>query len=113
MDQSTRDRHSIVAPLRRMMLFSVGSMLIFQEKTAEFIEHAIERGQEAQEEGKKIVQEMRTERRKRRPETKDALDIRINNALKRLNVPSQKDIEELDRHITALAERIDDLKSAG
>jgi polyhydroxyalkanoate synthesis regulator phasin len=110
MDQPNHGRRSIVASLRRAMLFSVGSALILQEETAEFIKRAIERGQEAQEEGKKMVQEMQAE--KRRPETRDVLDIRIDNALKRLNVPSRKDIDELDRRVTALAERIDALKAA-
>ena len=56
------------------------------------------------------MQEMRAERKQKRPQSIDALDVRINNALERLNVPSQKDISELNQHITELAQRIDQLK---
>lgn len=104
-------RRAILTTLRRTMQFGVGSVLIFQEKTEQFVRQALERGQEAQEEGKKLVQEMRAERKQKRPQTIDALDVRINNALERLNVPSQKDISELNRHITELAQRIDQLRS--
>ena len=111
MEQSGNGRRSLIAALRRVMLFSVGSALILQEKTAEFAKQAIERGQEAQDEGKKLVQEMRSERKSKKPQRIDALDVRINNALKRLNVPTRQDLSELNRHITELAQRIDELKS--
>ena len=113
MDKAQKVRRSIMFPLRRMMLFSVGSALILQEKTIEFVEHAVERGQAAQDEGKTIVQEMRSRRKTKEPKVKDAVDTRIKGALERLDVPSQKDIDELNQHISTLTQRIDELKSAG
>jgi polyhydroxyalkanoate synthesis regulator phasin len=80
-------------------------MIIFQEEMAQFVERAIERGQEAQDEGKKLIQEMQSRQRKEDPKIKDALE--------RLDVPSQKDIEDLNQNIAALAQRIDEVKSAG
>jgi polyhydroxyalkanoate synthesis regulator phasin len=111
MHRQRNGRRAALTALRQVMAFGVGSALIFQEKTEEFVKQALERGQEAQEEGKQLVQEMRAERKQKRPQSIDALDVRINNALERLNVPSQKDISELNRHITELAQRIDQLKS--
>jgi polyhydroxyalkanoate synthesis regulator phasin len=110
MDQSKSVRRSISSFLRQGMLFTIGSALILEEKVEGFIEHAIERGQEAQDEGQKMVQEMRLGKKK--PQAKDTLDIRINNTLERLDVPSQKDIDELNQQITALSRQIDELKSA-
>jgi polyhydroxyalkanoate synthesis regulator phasin len=111
MHRKRNGRRVVLTALRRAMQFGVGSALVFQEKTEEFVKQAFERGQEAQEEGKQLVQEMRAERKQTRPQTIDALDVRINNALERLNVPSQKDISELNQHITELAQRIDQLIS--
>ena len=110
MNPSGNRRRSILSTLRRAMQFSVGGLLILQEKTEEFVEQAIERGQAFQEEGKQLVQEMRADRKKRRPERVDALDIRVNEAFKRLNVPTRKDIEELNQHIANLAQHIDEMK---
>jgi polyhydroxyalkanoate synthesis regulator phasin len=105
-------RRAVLNAMRHTLLFTVGSVLIFHEKTTEFLEQAIKRGQEAQDEGKQLVQEMQAQRRKKKPERINALDVRINNTLKRLNVPTRIEIEELDRHITELSEHIDRLESA-
>jgi polyhydroxyalkanoate synthesis regulator phasin len=113
MNQSRGIRHSVFSFLRRGMLFSVGSVLLLQEKVEDFAESAVAKGQQAESEGKKMVQEMRSGRKKKKPPVKNTLDGRINSALERLDVPSQQDIDQLDRHITELSERIDDLKSAG
>jgi polyhydroxyalkanoate synthesis regulator phasin len=113
MTQLGNGRRSILKAVRRLMQFSVGSALILQEKAEEFVSQAIERGQEAQDEGKKLVQEMRAERKSKKPKRNNALDVRIDKALTRLNVPSQKDINGLNKNIAELAERIDELNSDG
>jgi polyhydroxyalkanoate synthesis regulator phasin len=112
MTGSDNGRRSIVSKMRRAMLFTVGSALLLREKAQEFVEQAIERGQEVQNEGRKLVQETRVQRKKQQPTRIDALDVRINNALERLNVPAQKDIEQLNQHITELSKKIDELKSS-
>ena len=111
MNQIGSRRRSLVSALRRGMLFSVGSALILREKTAEFVAQAIERGQEVQDEGTKMVQEMRAERRAKRPERIETEDVRITNTIRRLNVPTHEDIEQLNQHIAELAQRIEELQS--
>jgi polyhydroxyalkanoate synthesis regulator phasin len=111
MKRSGNPRRTLFSTLRRGMLFSVGSALILREKTADFVEQAIERGQEVQDEGKTLVQEMRAERKARTPQRIDTLDVRVTNTLKRLDVPTHQDIVQLDQHITELAERIEELQS--
>ncbi len=106
MERSKKIRRLVSSALRRKMLFSVGSALILHEKAQEFVEHAIERGQEAQKEGKKLVEEMRS---KKKPH--DKLDSHISGALERLDVASQKDIEELNQHVAALSKRVDELQA--
>jgi polyhydroxyalkanoate synthesis regulator phasin len=109
MDQPESLRGSIASALRRMMSFGVGSALILQERTQEFIEQAIARGQEAQDEGTRLVQERRSLRKQK---VKDTLDTRISDALEQLDVPSQKEIDALNQQIAALSGRIDELKSS-
>ena len=107
MDRSKKIRRSVTSALRRTMLFGIGSALILHEKAQEFVEHAVERGQETQKEGKELVQEVRAKKKKPR----DTLDDHVSGALERLKVPSQKDIEELNQHITALSKQVDELQS--
>lgn len=107
-----KNPRTILTTVRRAMLFSVGSVLILQEKTEAFVKQAIERGEETQDEGKKLVQEMREKRKKRAPKRISALEVRVNHALKRHNAPTQEDIDALKQHITELTKRIDELASA-
>ena len=109
MDRSSDGRRLILAALRRAMVLGVGSVLIVQERTEDFVKQAIEKGQEAQEEGKELVQEMRAQSGRKKPTRIDALDVRINNTLKRLDIATQKDMEGLNQHIIELAEHIDEL----
>jgi polyhydroxyalkanoate synthesis regulator phasin len=112
MKRSGNRRRSLFSALRQGMLFSVGSALILREKTADFVEQAIQRGQEVQDEGRKLVQEMRAERRAKTPHRIDTLDVRLTNTLKRLDVPTHQDIVQLDRHIAELSRRIEELQSS-
>ena len=109
MERSKKIRRLVSSALRRKMLFSVGSALILHEKAQEFVEHAIERGQEAQKEGKELVEEMRSH--KMRSKKKPKLDSHISGALERLDVASQKDVEELNQHVAALSKRVDELQA--
>jgi polyhydroxyalkanoate synthesis regulator phasin len=100
---------AILANVRRTMLFTIGSALILREKAYEFIEQAIAEGEAVQDEGKKLVQEMRAERRAKQPRRTDALDDHITNALNRLGIPTQKDFDQLNLNVDELSERIDRL----
>jgi polyhydroxyalkanoate synthesis regulator phasin len=99
-------RRAVASNLRRTMSFSVGSVLILQEKAQEFVEKAIERGQETQKEGKKLVREMQPRR-----QAPAVLDSHITDALERLDLPSHKDVAELNQHVAALSERVDELQA--
>ncbi len=112
MDARSNARKSVLTALRQTMLFSIGSALVLREKAKEFAEQAIARGQEIEDEGKTLVQEMRAEKRQKQPERIDALEVRIRNAVKRLDIPTQKDVDQLDQHVNALSKRIDELRSA-
>jgi polyhydroxyalkanoate synthesis regulator phasin len=112
MTESSSSRSTIVAALRWALALGIGSALVLQEKTKEFAKQAIERGQEAQEEGKKLVQEMREEKRHKHKKRTRALDTQINAALERLNVPTETDIRELNQKVAELSERIDKLHAA-
>lgn len=111
MNPGSNARKSVLTALRQTMLFSIGSALILKEKAQEFAEQAIARGQEIQDEGKTLVQEMRAEKRQQQPKRIDALEVRIRNALKRFDIPTQQDLDQLDQHVNALSKRIDDIRS--
>jgi polyhydroxyalkanoate synthesis regulator phasin len=111
MSQSANVRRSIASALRWAMLFGVGSALVLQEKTQEFVSQAIEKGQAAQSEGKALVQEMRADKEQKTTSSANQVDTQINATLERFNVPSPAEVRELDQKISELSVRIDELGS--
>jgi len=99
--------------LRKVLLASVGAMALATDEGEELINRLVERGQIAQEEGRKLVQEMMAKTRERRESSREkmeaALDARIEKALERLNVPTKAEIESLSKSIDELGKKIDNL----
>lgn len=98
-----------MSPLRRVMLFSVGSLLIAEEQVKAFAERAIARGQEAQAQGKQLVQESRAERRTK-SQARTTLETRISETMERLNVCSKQDIEALQQQVAELTQQLEALE---
>jgi polyhydroxyalkanoate synthesis regulator phasin len=112
MNQSGNLRLTVASLLRHTLEFAAGSALILQEKTQAFSQEAFERGKEAQDQGRKLVQEMRAERKQRTLERAEPRELNIDFALDRLSVPTRADIQELNQRITELTHRIDELQEA-
>ena len=109
MDTFDSGRSTAVSLLRSALLFTVGSALILHEKGRAFRQHAFERGREAQDQGRKLVQEMRAERTQGLPEATERLETRFDLALDRLGIPTRSDVQDLNQRITELNRRIDEI----
>ncbi len=99
--------------LRKVLLASVGAMALATDEAEALISRLVERGQIAQEEGRKLAQEMMAKSRERmetsRGKMEASFDARIEKALERLNVPSKAEIENLSESIDELSKKIDKL----
>lgn len=104
-----RYHRSALTAMRRGLWFGVGSILITRDKISAFVQEAMARGQEVEQEGKALVQERRGQPKRERHRRIDVLDVQIDNALKRLGVPSHQDLDALEQQIARLTESIDRL----
>ncbi len=104
--ESPMEGTRLLEPLRKMLLASVGAMALATDEAEELISRLVEKGQMAQEEGRKLAQEMMAKSRER---MESALDARIEKALERLNVPTKAEIESLSASIDELSKKIDKL----
>lgn len=118
---------TMVSAVRRVLLASVGAVALTKDEVEDFVSHLIERGEIAEQDGRRLVKE--TLRRQRsevgevaekvqvsadkqvtRAET--VLDQRIEAILGRLNVPTKGDIDLLSDKISLLADKVDALRKA-
>lgn len=98
---------------RKVLLASIGVVALTQEEAEKFVNKLIERGEIAEKDGRKLIKDV-MEKRKRKVsevqvEAEDELDKRMEEVLGRMNIASKSDIDSLNRKLTTLSKKLDDL----
>lgn len=104
------ERSPLLGMARRMLLAGIGAVALAQDEMEEFVNKLVERGEIAEQDGKKLIREMVERRRKEAKKAEDELDRRVEELLKRMNVPTKSDIEALSAKIVALTKKVEELK---
>jgi poly(hydroxyalkanoate) granule-associated protein len=100
----------LVATARKVLLASIGAVAIAQEEIEEFVNHLVERGEVAERDGRRLVNDVIERRKNQVKEVEDDLEERIEDILVRLHVPTKTDIASLSDKIVALTKKVDTLK---
>jgi polyhydroxyalkanoate synthesis regulator phasin len=106
----TNERSPLLSVARKVLYASVGAVALAQEEVEEFVNKLIERGEIAERDGRKLVEDITEKRRKKTREAEEQLDHRVEDLLDRMNVPTKADIEALSAKIAILTKKVDDLK---
>lgn len=98
---------------RKVLFAGIGAMALTQEEIEKFVTRLVERGEIAEKDGRKlikdIVEKRRTKTAKVRKETEGELEKRMEDVLARMNIASKSDIEAINRKITTLSKKLDEL----
>ena len=98
---------------RKVLLASIGAMALTQEEIEKFVGKLVERGEIAEQDGRKLIKDVLARRRTKTAEvqagTEDELEKRMEDVLSRMNIASKSDIDGLNRKITTLTKKLDDL----
>jgi poly(hydroxyalkanoate) granule-associated protein len=98
---------------RKVVLATIGAVALTQEELEKFVNKLIERGEIAEQDGRKLISDAREKRRKKTDEvrsgTEGQLESRMEDLLGRMNISSKSDIDALNQKISALSEKIDNL----
>jgi poly(hydroxyalkanoate) granule-associated protein len=108
LEEGERGRFS--ETMRKVLLAGMGAVALAQEEMEAFVAKLVERGELAEQDGKKLVRDVMEKRKKETKKAEDQLDKRVEELLDRMNVPSKSDIEALSAKITALSKKVDELK---
>jgi len=102
----------ILESLRRVLLASVGVVALTIEEIGELVDKLVERGEIAEQEGKKLVTEIKEKRKKKTDEAEDMASSRITEMMDKMDIPTKSDIEDLSAKIATLSKKVDELKKA-
>lgn len=99
---------------RKVLLAGIGAAALAQEEVETFVNKLVERGEIAEKDSRKLINEVMEKRgkeaKKAAKKAEKNLDKRMEEMLHRMNVPSKADIDDLSKKITALSRKIDQLK---
>lgn len=102
----------ILESLRRVLLASVGVVALTIEEIGDLVDKLVERGEIAEQEGKKLVNEIKETRKKKTGEAEDLASSRMREMMDKMDVPTKADIEDLSTKIATLSKKVDELKKA-
>jgi poly(hydroxyalkanoate) granule-associated protein len=104
------EHRPMVEMVRKVLLASIGAVALAQDELENFVNKLVERGELAEQDGKKLVREMVEKRRKQAEHAEAEVDKRTEDLLARMNVPTKADIDALSAKITALGKKVDELR---
>jgi poly(hydroxyalkanoate) granule-associated protein len=107
-----KSEHQMLEMLRRMFLATIGAAVIAQEEIEALVNRLVERGEIAEKDGKKLVNEMMAKRKSQTKDVGDEIGKNIEEVLNRMSIPSKADVDALSQKITGLSKKIDELKKS-
>jgi poly(hydroxyalkanoate) granule-associated protein len=111
-EEVVAEEASILDSLRRVLLASVGVVALTIEEIGELVDKLVERGEIAEQEGKKLIIEIKEKRRKKTDEAEDIASSRMREMMDKMDIPTKSDIDDLSKKIATLSKKVDDLKKA-
>ena len=86
---------SILESLRRVLLASVGAVALTIEEIGDLVDKLVERGEIAEQEGKKLINEIKQKRMKKADEAEDMASTRMREMMDKMDIPTKSDIDDL------------------
>ncbi len=102
--------------VRRVLMAGLGAVTLAQEEVEGFVSKLVDRGEIAEKDGRKLIDELLDKRKKRVEESSKRVEVeieqRMDSLLSRMNVPSKKDIDSLSEKVTELTKKVEELKKS-
>ncbi len=95
--------------LRKLGLIGIGVLAITEEKIKQTVDELIEKGEMNREEGKSLVQELLTEKKKQMQELGDRISEDVQNAVDRSKLATKDDVARLEEKIIGLETAVKEL----
>jgi len=105
-----KSQHQMMEMIRRMFLATIGAAVIAQEEIEVLVNRLVERGEIAEKDGKKLINEMMAKRKSQTTDVGEEISKNVESVLSRMNIPSKADVDALGQKITGLSKKIDELK---
>ena len=114
-EEVSEESNALLDAVRRVLMAGIGAVVLAQEEVEEFVNKLIDRGEIAEKDGRKLINEVVEKRKKKAQDTthtaQDEVDKRLEGLLDKLNIPTKGDIEALNAKVTELTAKVETLKN--
>ena len=91
--------------LRKSVLMGLGAVVITKEKVEEFVDELIKKGELAEDQRSKAIQDLLEKSKEQEKEFIDKVNAQVRKAVEKLGVPTREDIERLEKKIDELQKK--------
>lgn len=107
------ERNDVYEAIRKVVLAGIGGVALAQDEIAKFLNKMVERGEIAEKDARKLLDEVTSRRKEQAKKAEKEVDQRMEELLARMNVPTKSDIEALSEKISKLTEKVEALQENG
>lgn len=113
-EQEERKQEKVILDtIRDVFLAGIGALALTKEELEAIARQLVEKGEIAERDARKLVEDVWEKRKKRSEEWEDrvvrVVEERVEKVLDRLDIPRRKDLEVLHERIARLEEKVDTL----
>ena len=91
--------------IKKMMMFGVGLAALTREKTEELVKEFVKKGEMSEKERKQLVNDLMEKSKKMTRDLETKTEEMVTTTLKRLNIPTRKELDELRERVDRLEKR--------
>ena len=92
---------------RKLLLAGIGAAVLTKEKIEGIVRELIKQGEISKEEGIKLVKEVLQKGEEMQKTLETKIEVGINKAMERLNIPTRKEIQELREKLEKLIKKVE------
>jgi poly(hydroxyalkanoate) granule-associated protein len=97
---------------RNVLWAGFGALAMTQDGIENAVNKLVERGEIAEKDARKLMDELKDRRKKRTQEIEAELDEHLEETLTRMNIPTKDDIDDLSAKIAELSKKVEELKAS-
>jgi len=94
---------------RKMLLASLGAVELTREKMESIIQELIKKGEISKEEGTGLIEEILRRGKESEKALRSKIETEITRMMKKLNIPTKEEIQELKEKIEILTKKIEEI----
>jgi polyhydroxyalkanoate synthesis regulator phasin len=108
--EETKEPNPLFEAVRKVLLASVGAVALTVEAIEDLVEKLVERGELTEEEGRKLINDVWSKRKKDAKKAEEEVNKRVDELMARFDIPTKAEFEDLSAQISEVSKKVDGLK---